>query len=61
MRKKQLLEANKEEEKTIKRLEKLLRIDKKKRGSASLGDGLDCILFNYFYFMYNLHLFYEEL
>lgn len=49
IRKKQLLEANREEEKTIKRLEKLLGIDKKKKkGSAGLGDGLDCILFTLF-------------
>lgn len=46
VRNKQLLEANKDEDKTIKRLEKLLKIDKKKNKSSNflMGDGLDYLL-----------------
>ncbi|GBM40635.1 Nucleolar MIF4G domain-containing protein 1 [Araneus ventricosus] len=47
VRKKQLLEANKEEEKTIKRMEKLLKLNKKKKKklpSSFKDEGLDYIL-----------------
>lgn len=46
---KQLMQANVEEDRAIKRLEKQMKINKRKSKSlpASFGeDGLDCILFN---------------
>lgn len=48
VRNKQLLTANKEEDKEIKKLEKLLNLNKrksKKIPSSFVSDGLDCILF----------------
>lgn len=52
-RKNQLLVANEEEDKIIKKLEKQLKFKKSKSGAlpkSFASDGLDCILSNNFYF-----------
>lgn len=51
-RREQMLEANVDEDKEIKKLAKHLKLDKKKNiGKSFVDDGLDCILFlNNYYF-----------
>lgn len=50
-RREQMLRANEDEDKEIKRLAKHLKLDKKKTiGKSFVDDGLDCILFFFFKF-----------
>lgn len=58
-RKRQLIEANAEEDKNIKRLEKQLKLNKRKSKAiprSFVDDGLDCtyfnVILNYHYFKF---------